>query len=87
MTEADHHIQHFIGRDGLNDFFPRLIWKHNPPDLHIPSSWDYRCEPLCQADNFGFLLKRKAILEQTVVFLSQMKICKDGTFSEIWFYP
>jgi hypothetical protein len=25
---------------------PELVLNHNPPDLLILSSWDYRCEPL-----------------------------------------
>jgi hypothetical protein len=31
---------------GLTNFFPRLTSNYNPPDFWLPSTWDYKCEPL-----------------------------------------
>jgi hypothetical protein len=34
---------------GLSDFLPGVAWNHEPPNLCLPSSWDYRNQPLCLA--------------------------------------
>jgi hypothetical protein len=36
---------------GLTNFLPGLVLKHDPPNLHLLSSWDYRSEPLYTAQS------------------------------------
>jgi hypothetical protein len=40
-----HHAQLSLLRWGLVNFLPELVLDHNPPDLSLPGSLDYRCEP------------------------------------------
>jgi hypothetical protein len=35
----------YFGDGGLKNYLPRLASNHNLPDLSLPSTWDYRCEP------------------------------------------
>jgi hypothetical protein len=30
---------------GIANFLPKLVSNHNPPDLHLLNSWDYRGMP------------------------------------------
>jgi hypothetical protein len=36
----------YFGDGGLMNCLPRLVLNLNPPDLGLPSSWDYSCELL-----------------------------------------
>jgi hypothetical protein len=36
----------YVGDGGLPNCLPRLAWKLDPPDLSLPSSKNYKCEPL-----------------------------------------
>jgi hypothetical protein len=36
-------------RWGLENYLPRLALNCDPPNFNLPSSWDYRWEPLCLA--------------------------------------
>jgi hypothetical protein len=41
-----HHHTQLIGSDGgLSNFLPRLAMNHHSPNLHLPSSWNYKHEP------------------------------------------
>jgi hypothetical protein len=40
---------------GLTNFLPGLDLNCNPPDVSLPSSLDYRPEPLCLAESTGSL--------------------------------
>jgi hypothetical protein len=39
----------YLLRWSLTNFLPGVASNHNPPDFHLPSSWDYRCESLHSA--------------------------------------
>jgi hypothetical protein len=43
-----------FSRWGLTNYLPGLALNHDPPDLCLLSSWDYRCGPPCQASDFSF---------------------------------
>jgi hypothetical protein len=45
MTGTSHHTQLFSLRWGFTNFLSLLVWNHDPPNLHLLSSWDYRSEP------------------------------------------
>jgi hypothetical protein len=42
-----HYTQLYWLRWSLKIFLPGLASNHCPPNLCLPSSWDYRCESLC----------------------------------------
>jgi hypothetical protein len=44
---------------GLTNFCPSWPWNHNPPHLHLPSSWDCRLESSCLALKVDFFLSFK----------------------------
>jgi hypothetical protein len=45
VTGAYHHAQ-LLGEMGSHELVsPGLALNHDPPDLSLPSSQDYRCEP------------------------------------------
>jgi hypothetical protein len=46
MTGTHHHAQLLVEM-GFHKFLPKLALNHHPPNLHFPSSLDYRLEPLC----------------------------------------
>jgi hypothetical protein len=39
---------------GVVKFLPGLAYNCDPPDLRLPSRWDYRCVTLCSAACFSF---------------------------------
>jgi hypothetical protein len=39
---------------GVANYLPGLVLNHNPPDLCLLSSWDYRCEPQVPDPIFDF---------------------------------
>jgi hypothetical protein len=48
----------FVEIGGLATFFPRLVLNHDPPDLYLSSSWNYRCELIhLVLSSFFFFLK------------------------------
>jgi hypothetical protein len=55
MTGMCHRTKLLVG---LMNFLPMLALNLDPPDLHLPSGWDYRYEPLCLAKScvFQFVL-------------------------------
>jgi hypothetical protein len=46
MTGMHHHTQIFLLRWGLMKFLTGLALNHDPPTLHLPSSYNYGHEPL-----------------------------------------
>jgi hypothetical protein len=57
MAGTRHYAQLFIGcHGGLTNFLPRLALNHDPPDLCLLISWDYRCGLQCPVIIFIFLL-------------------------------
>jgi hypothetical protein len=55
---------------------PNLALDHNSPISPFPSSWDYRCEPLCLAPEMSFKGRKRAFLNikmKAVIFFFLMK--------------
>jgi hypothetical protein len=50
MTGIHHHASHW----GFEHFLPRQALNHNPPNLYLPSSKDYRFKPPCPALTLWF---------------------------------
>jgi hypothetical protein len=59
ITGAHHQAQLLL----FPNFLPGLASNHNPPDLCLSDSLDYKCEPLAPVD-FIFYLQEKLILKK-----------------------
>jgi hypothetical protein len=60
------HLSYWL-RWGLANFLPWLTSNNSPPNLFLPCSWDYRCEPLCLTKDFYFYflqVKQENLLRQ-----------------------
>jgi hypothetical protein len=58
MAGMYRHAQLFSTEMGVSQMFvPRLALNLDPPNLNLPSSWDYRCEPQVPAYIFLYLKK------------------------------
>jgi hypothetical protein len=54
MTGVSHHAQPFVEIGGLMSFLLWLASSHDPPDLCLLSSQDYRLEPVNPVDKHIF---------------------------------
>jgi hypothetical protein len=67
-----------FSRQGLMNYLPGLASNLNPPDLCLPSSWDYRCFYLFCSRNRKWLLGRTGRGQETAEKSEQIEM-KDPT--------
>jgi hypothetical protein len=60
------HLDFLLVEMGLVNFLPTMMSMHDPPDLYLLSSWDYKHESLC--------LTRQMFLNTDIVHIYHMKI-------------
>jgi hypothetical protein len=57
LRDVYHHTQLLVEMGSHITFLFRLPLKQDPPNLHLPNSWDYRQKPLCLAYSSIFLIR------------------------------